>query len=236
MLCKDDCKAEILIELAQRGEKIRGGNGVKPACRLIKDEHIRPHYCDRCQIHELLLTSGELRNVFHKKLGQAEIACHLCNGKAHFSLIPAEAFRAEGKLVEHLVGDYLVIRVLKDKAYAPCLLCLCDLAERFTEKQNISFGFAMVGKTCLKPAQERTLSAAARAADKSNLTLGDIHADMPESRCGFIRICKAQIADLKRRHTRASFASKRCGAKQSSANAAVPSAGTPPKPLIIIEG
>ena len=138
--------------------------------------------------------------------------------------------------MEHLVGDYLIIRVLKDKAYSPRLLGLADSVERFAEKQHLALGLAMVGKACLESAQERTLSAAAGSADKRDPALGYRQRYIVERRLILVWICKAQIADLKRRHTRASFASKSCGKKHRSANAAIPSAGMPPKPLIITDG
>ena len=60
--------------------------------------------------------------------------------------------------MEHLVGDYLIIRVLKDKAYSPRLLGLADSIERFTENSTLALGLAVVGKACLESAQERTFS------------------------------------------------------------------------------
>ena len=138
--------------------------------------------------------------------------------------------------MEYLVGDYLIIRVLKNKAYSPCLLGLTNIVERFAEKQHIALGLAMVGKAGLEPAQERAFAAAAGSADKRDPALRYRHRYIVERRLILVWICKAQIADLKRRHTRASFASKSCGKKHKSANAAIPSAGMPPKPLIITDG
>ena len=83
--------------------------------------------------------------------------------------------------MENLIGDYLIVGVLKNKAYAPRLLGLRDITEWSAEKQHLTLGFAMVCKACFQSAQERALSATARAADKRDLALGDIHADMLES-------------------------------------------------------
>ncbi len=138
--------------------------------------------------------------------------------------------------MKDLVGHYLIIGMLEHEAYAPCLLGLRHLAQGSAEKAQLTLCPAVVCKAAFQPAQKRALSAAARTADKTYPALGNIHRDMLESRLVFVWICKAQIADLKRRHTRASFASKSWGAKHSSANAAVPDADAPPKPLIMTEG
>ena len=124
MLGKNYGQSQIFIEFSQRTEKICGSYGIELARRLIKDQHIRPHDGDRREVYQLLLPAGELRDVFFKKLCKAKIACHLGYGKAHFLLPPAKTFGTEGKLVKHLICNYLIVRVLKDKAYAPCLLAM----------------------------------------------------------------------------------------------------------------
>ena len=138
--------------------------------------------------------------------------------------------------MKDLVGNYLIVRMLKNEAYAPCLLSLRHIIESSAEEAQLTLRPAVVCKTAFQPAQKRALAAAACAADESYPALGDVHCDMLEGRSVFVWICKAQIADLKRRHTRASFASKSWGAKHSSANAAVPDADAPPNPLIMTDG
>ena len=50
VLGQDNGHAELIVELSQRREKIRRGNGVKLARRLVQYEHVRMHNGSRGEI------------------------------------------------------------------------------------------------------------------------------------------------------------------------------------------
>ena len=138
--------------------------------------------------------------------------------------------------MKDLVGHYLIVGVLKHEANAPRLLRLGNLVKGIGEKKHLPCLLAVVGKAGLESAQERALAAAGRAAYERDAALGYFEGYIAERRGLLPGIGKAQIADTECRHTYASFRSKRCGAKHSAANAAMPSIETALPPLRMTDG
>ena len=76
------------------------------------------------------MPAGKLLHAPVKKLLQPEIARHLRDAQANYALLRAKALQPERKLVPDLVRHYLILRVLKNKAYRARLLALRRLLKR----------------------------------------------------------------------------------------------------------
>ena len=55
MLRQNDRRAKLPVDLAERGKKIRRGNGVELARRLVENQDFRLKHHDRREVQELLL-------------------------------------------------------------------------------------------------------------------------------------------------------------------------------------
>ena len=116
MFGQEDGRSQFAVDLAKRRKKIRRGNRVELARRLVENQNFRLEHYNGCEIQELLLPTGQLRNGFVKPFLNSEKRCHFRNSAANRRRIVAEGFQAERQLVPDLVGRDLILRTLLHKA------------------------------------------------------------------------------------------------------------------------
>ena len=128
--------AQLPVDLAQHRQKVRRGDGVQLAGRLVQDQHVRLHGHDGGQIQQLLLPAGKLGHILVKPLLNTEKRRHLRHTAANGGGILSQTFQPEGQLVPHLIGDDLVLRGLLHKADAGSLGARIHLLQRRAAKQD----------------------------------------------------------------------------------------------------
>ena len=177
VLGDDHRSAQLNVDLPDGIQKIRGGNGVQLAGRLVQHQNIRLHGHDGGQIEKLLLSAGQLRHIPVEPALDAEIAGHLRHPKAHGVRVGAQALQTEGQLVPHLVGDDLVIGILHDKADPGRLLPEGNIFQRNPVQQDLPAAPAMGSQHGFQVPQKRCLAAAGLAAQYDIFPFfnGEIH-------------------------------------------------------------
>ena len=116
MFGQEDGRSQFAVDLAKRRKKIRRGNGVELARRLVENQHLRLQDHNGSEIQELLLPTGQLCDRLIKPCLDAEKRCHFRNAAANGRGIIAEGFQPERQLVPDLVGRDLIFRTLLHKA------------------------------------------------------------------------------------------------------------------------
>ena len=115
MFGQDDRRSQLAVDLAEGRQKIRRGNGVELARRLVEDQHLRLQNHDGSEIQELLLPAGQLCDRLVKPFLNAEKRRHFCNAAADRGRVIAERFQSERQLVPDLVRDDLIFGTLLHK-------------------------------------------------------------------------------------------------------------------------
>ena len=124
MFGQEDGRSQFAVDLAEGGEEVGCGNGVKLARRLVENQNFRLEHHDGSEIQELLLPTGQLCDRLVKPFLNPEKARHFRNSAANRRRIVAEGFQPERQLVPDLVGRDLILRTLLHKAYFFCLFAL----------------------------------------------------------------------------------------------------------------
>ena len=145
VLRDDDGGAQFHIDLADRIQKIRCGNGIQLAGGFIQNQHLRLHGHDGSQVQQLLLTAGQVRYIPVKPVLDTEIAGHFRNSCTHCSLITPQRFQAKSQLVPDFVSNNLIIRILHHIADFHCLVPGRYLFQRNPIKEDLT-GAAAVGR------------------------------------------------------------------------------------------
>ena len=205
VLRQDDRRAQLPVDLANRVQKVRGGDGVELTGRLVEDQNIGLHGHDGGQVEKLLLPAGQIGHVPVKPVLNAEVTGHLRHPQAHGLLVAAQALETEGQLMPDLVRDDLAVRVLHDVANPGRLLPRIHCLERTSVKEDFAAPSAVGCQYRLEVAQERRLAAAAPAAEGDVFARLDGQADTVQGRpVRRDRIRKCQILDRKLCHFSAS--------------------------------
>ena len=170
MLTDQDGRAQLSVDAAKGLQEVCCCNGVQLAGGLVQDQHIRLQNHDGGQIQKLLLTAGELGH-FHVEPGlDAEEAGHLSHSSTNCSILKAQAFQPEGKLVPDLVGDDLAVRILEDEADFFSLGTAVHLLQHSAVEQNHTLFFAVWSQNCLELPQQGRLTAAGRTGQHRKVT------------------------------------------------------------------
>ena len=116
MFGQEDGRSQFAVDLAKRRKKIRRGNRVKLARRLVQNQHLWLQDHNGSEIQELLLPTGQLCDRLIKPFLNPEKRCHFRHAAADGRRVIADGFEAERQLVPDLVGRDLVFRTLLHKA------------------------------------------------------------------------------------------------------------------------
>ena len=216
MLRQQDGGAQLAVDLAQHRQKVRRGDGIKLAGGLVQDQHVRLHGHDGRQIQQLLLTTGQLGDVFIEPPFDAEKRRHLRHTAADGGGVLSQTFQSEGQLVPHLVGDDLILRRLLHKADAGGLGALVHVLQWCIPEQDAARPDAVRGQRGLQLPQQRGLSAAGRAAQHHERALRHGQRQVVDGADGLLRVGECQIFDGEQRHARASLLSKMTGVRHKA--------------------
>ena len=216
MLRQHNGGAQLAVDLAQHRQKVRRGDGVKLAGRLVQNQHIRLHGHDGRQIQKLLLPAGQLRDTLIKPSLNAEKGCHFRHAAAYGGRILAQAFQPEGQLMPHLIGDDLVFRRLLHKADAGSLCTLVHLLQRRIAEANAARADTVRGQRRLQLPQQRGFSAARGAAQHHKRPLRHGQRQIVDGADGLLRVGECQVLDGEQRHARASLLSKMTGVRHKA--------------------
>ena len=216
MLAEHHSRAELAVDAPERGEKLRRGNGVELARRLVEQQHRRLHHHDGRQIEQLLLPARQLGDGPVKPVLDAEKRRHLCHAAADGWRITAQALQPEGQLMPDLVGHELIVGVLQHEADPLALRARIEFAKRRVFKPDLSRTHAVRCERRLELAQQRRLAAARRAAQADEAARPDTERDILQRGHGRVGIGKGQVSDRKRIHTSASLHRKITGVRPSA--------------------
>ena len=153
VLCDDNGSAKLRIDLTDGVEKIRCGNGVKLAGRLVQNQNFRLHCHNGSKIQKLLLTAGEGGNILMKPILDAEIASHLRHPGAHGLLVAADGLQTECQLMPYLIRYDLIVGILHDITNFGRLVSLADLFNGCSVKQDLTAALAVRGEDGFQVAQ-----------------------------------------------------------------------------------
>ena len=193
VLRQDDGGAQLPVDLAEDGQKVRGGNGIQLRGGLVQHQHIGLHGHDGGQAQKLLLPAGKLGDAFVKPWFNAEEGGDLRHAAADGGGVAAQALQAEGQLVPHLVRDHLILRRLQHKADGPGLLPLGQLTKGGAAVEDLSGKNAVRGQTGLQMPQKRGFSAPGGAAQDQKLPLLHGEAQVTQSRSFPLRVGEGHI-------------------------------------------
>ena len=193
VLGEEDGGAQLPVDLPQRGQKVTCGNGVQLAGGFVQDEDGGLHGHNGGQIQKLLLSAGELRDVFIKPGLDAEEGGHLRHPAADGGRVVPQALQPKGQLVPHLVGDHLVFRALLDKADALALRPLVQFPQQLALKEDGPAALPVGRQGPLQLPQEGALPAARWAAEHHKFTLPDGQREITEGGGWLFRVGKGQM-------------------------------------------
>ena len=208
-----DRGTKLSVHLADGGQEIRGGNGVKLAGGLVQNEDGGLHGHDAGQVQQLLLAPGEFRHVLIKPGLDAEEGGHLRHPAADGGGIIPQALQPEGQLVPHLVRDNLILRGLLHKSDPGALGPLVYLVQGCSFKENASSPVSGRGQHRFELPEKGGFAAAAGSAESDELPLGDGEGKMRQGVVPLLRIGEAQVPDLKRFHFTSSLLFRISGVK-----------------------
>ena len=217
VLAQDDRCAELAVDPAQHGEKIRRRDGVELARRLVEQQHARLHRHHGRQTQKLLLPAGQLRYILVKPVLNPKKRRHFGNAPADDRRFIAQRLQPEGKLVPDLVGHDLIFGILQHKADRARLLAARDLLQRYAAEYNLPAARTVRRKHALELPQQRRFAAAGRAAEHQKFSVRHRERDLPQRRGLLARIGKRQVADLIARHAQSSLQSRISGIRHSAA-------------------
>ena len=169
----EDGRSQFAVDLAKRRKKIRRGNRVKLARRLVQNQHFWLQDHNGSEIQELLLPAGQLCDRLIKPFLNPEKRRHFRNSAANGRGIIAEGFQPERQLVPDLVGRDLILRTLLHKADFFRLFALGQFVEILSVKQNFSGTSAMRREDSFELPEQRTFAASGGAAKHQKLPRSD---------------------------------------------------------------
>ena len=222
VLGEENGGAQLSVDLAQSGQEIGRGDGVQLTGGLVQNQHRGLHGHDRGQIQKLLLSAGQLGDVFVKPGLDAEKGGHFGHPPADGGGVIAQALQAEGQLMPHLIGDELVLRGLEYEANARRLLPLVQLVQGDALKADLPQPVAMGGQHRLELAQQGGFAAARRAAQHPKFPRPDGQVQPVQGGDRLPRVKEGQVMDRKRVHWRSSLRSMMTGVRHKSPNASSP--------------
>ena len=216
MLRQNDRRAKLPVDLAESRQKIRRGNGVKLARRLVENQHFWLQDHNGSEIQELLLPTGQLCDRLVKPFLNPEKRCHFRNSAANRRRIVAEGFQPERQLVPDLVGRDLIFRTLLHKADLLGLFALGQFIELLPIEQNFTGTSAMWREDGFELPQQRTFAAPGGAAEHQKLPRSDRQCEVGNRVLFLFRIRKIQVSDCKDFHCLSSFRSRITGVRTSA--------------------
>ena len=107
VLGEDDRCAKLTVDPAERREKVRRGDGVKLARRLVEQQDRRLERHHGRQIYQLLLPARELGHGLIKPVLDAKIRCDFRHAAADRRRVQSQRLQAERQLVPDLVSHQL---------------------------------------------------------------------------------------------------------------------------------
>ena len=110
------------------------------------------------------MAAGKFGGLFAEPGVYAEIVGHFRNAAADYLGGHSKIFKAKGKFMPDLIGDYLGVRALHNESDFRGGFCIRNIVYIFSAEFNASFRCAERAKLGLKTAQKSRLSAAGRAA------------------------------------------------------------------------
>ena len=216
MLRQNDRRAKLPVDLAESRQKIRRGNGVKLARRLVENQHFWLQDHNGSEIQELLLPTGQLCDRLIKPFLNPEKRRHFRNAAANRRRIVAEGFQPECQLMPDLIRDDLILRALLHKADSFSLFALVKGIQISALEQNLTASASMRRENSFELPQKRTFSASGRTAKHQKLARLDGQRQVGDCVLFLFRICKIQVSDCKDFHCLSSFRSRITGVRTSA--------------------
>ena len=216
MLCQDDRRTEFPVDLAEGGEEVRRGNGVKLARRFVEDQDFRLKHHHGRKVQELLLTARKCRDGLIKPRLDAEETCHFRNAAANGRRIIAKGFQPERQLMPDLIRDDLVFGALLHEANLFCLFALVKGIQISSLKQNLAASAPVRRKDGFELPQQRRFAAARGAAKHQKLARLDGQRQIGNCVFRLFRVSKIQAFDCKDFHCLSSFRSSITGVNTSA--------------------
>ena len=127
----EDGNTQLAVDPLDGGKQVAGGQRVQHGGGFVQDQQLRTHGQRRGQIHQLLLTAGQLRGLAAEPCLHAEKGGHLRHTAADHGDGQGHILKAKSQLMPHEIGDDLVIRILLYKADLRRSGQLRQLGERF---------------------------------------------------------------------------------------------------------
>ena len=189
---KQNSRSDVPVDLPHRLQKIRGGNRIQLAGRLVQNQQPRVHGHDRGQVQQLLLPAGELRHIAHKPVLDSEIGRHLRHPQTDGRRVAPQAFQPEGKLMPDLVRHNLVVRILQDVADLRALRAVGNLIQRHAAVAYRAAALPVRGKNALALPEQRALSASAFSAEHHKAAFLYCHVYLLQGRSRSLRILEAE--------------------------------------------
>ena len=190
MLGQEDGRSQLAVDLAEGGKKIRCGDRVKLACRLVENQNLRLEHHDRCKIQKLLLPAGQLRDRLVKPFLNPEKRCHFCNAAANGRRVIAEGFKTKCQLVPDLIRDDLILRALLHKPDLLSLFALGQLVELLSVEQDFAASASVRREDGFELPEQRTFTAPGRTAEDQELARLDRQCEVGNCLFFLFGICK----------------------------------------------
>ena len=213
---QEDGRTKLAVDFAEGGKKIRCGDGVKLACRLVEDQDFWLEHHDGRQIQKLLLPAGQLRDGLIEPRLNAEKRCHLRDAAANRRRIVAEGFQPERQFVPDLIRDDLILRALLHKANLLGLFALGQHVEVSAVKKDFTVSASMRREDSFQLPQKRTFAAARGAAKHQKLARLDGQRQIGNCVFRLFRVSKIQAFDCKDFHCLSSIRSRITGVRTSA--------------------
>ena len=189
-----------MVELAHRGHKVGGRDGVELGRGLVEHEHLRAHDHGGGKVEQLLLAAAQLGRLAVEPPADAKVARHLGHAGTHLHGVDAQVLEAKGQLMPYAVAHDLRVGVLGHKGHELGLLPRRQIVDRPAVEQDSALARAMGYQRGLEVAQQRGLTAAAGPADQHELAASYGQRHVRERGCRRLGIGEAQMLDIDARH------------------------------------
>ncbi len=184
---------DVPVDLLDRLQEIRGGDGIQLGGGLIQQQQLRVHGHDGRQVQELLLPSGQIRHIPIEPLVDAEVAGHLRHPQPDGGLVVPQALQAEGQLMPDLIRHDLIFRILQHIADLGALRPVIHSLKRRALIIDLPGALAVGSQHTLHLAHQGALAAAALAAQHIEGPLLYDHIHMPQRLPPAVRVGEAEV-------------------------------------------